>query len=106
MPSTGKRVERDRAGDPEERAALLVREADEFMADVLRPGRWPQRRTIERFLDGDRLDRVLALYREAMRLDPLEPAYPWNLASALRRLGLNDLALSFVERAKIGRAHV
>jgi thioredoxin-like negative regulator of GroEL len=34
-----------------------------------------------------------------MRLDPTEPAYPWNLGSAMNRLGLNDLALGFLTRA-------
>jgi hypothetical protein len=34
-----------------------------------------------------------------MRLDPQEPSYPWNLASALNRLGINDLALGFMVRA-------
>lgn len=81
------------------RAAELVREADRLIAAALKPGRWPQRRTVERFLEADRLERVLALYSEAMRLDPAEPAYPWNLASALNRLGLNELALAFIERA-------
>lgn len=39
------------------------------------------------------------MYSRAMRLDPDEPAYPWNLAGILSRLGLNDLALSHIERA-------
>jgi tetratricopeptide (TPR) repeat protein len=34
-----------------------------------------------------------------MRLDADEPAYPWNLASAMNRLGFNDLALGFLSRA-------
>lgn len=80
-------------------AAELVGEADELVAEVLKPGRWPQRRTVERFLDGDRLERVLSLCGRAMRLDPDEAAYPWNLASTLNRLGLNDLALGFITRA-------
>lgn len=80
-------------------AVALVGEADELIAEVLKPGRWPQARTVERFLQGDRLERVLALYGRAMRLDPAEPAYPWNLASTLNRLGLNDLALGFLTRA-------
>jgi tetratricopeptide (TPR) repeat protein len=81
------------------RAAELVARADGLIAEVVAPGRWPRRRTVERFLDGDRLQRVLGLYTEAMRLDPDEPAYPWNLASTLNRLGLNELALGFIERA-------
>jgi len=39
------------------------------------------------------------LYSRAMRLDPDEAAYPWNLASVLNRLGLNDLSLGFMMRA-------
>ena len=54
---------------------------------------------MERFLEGDRPGRVLSLYCEAMRLDPLEPAYPWNLSSKLYRLGLPELALAFSQRA-------
>ncbi len=34
-----------------------------------------------------------------MLADPDEVAYPWNLASTLNRLGLNDLALGFIARA-------
>ena len=74
------------------------------MFDILKPGRWPQRRTVERFLGDDRLERVLLLYSRAMRLDPDEAAYPWNLASVLNRLGLNDLSLGFMTRA-IHAAH-
>lgn len=82
-----------------EQALRFVEEADLLVSEVLPGSRWPQRRTIERFLATDRLERVLALYSRAMRLDPDEPAYPWNLAGVLSRLGLNDLALSHVERA-------
>ena len=103
MASTGKPKVAAGAGAPsasvEARAAELVRKADELVYAVLRPGRWPRRRTVERFLEGDRLERVLALYREAMVLDASEPAYPWNLASTLNRVGLHELALAFVERA-------
>ncbi|MBA2428762.1 MAG: hypothetical protein H0V55_03445 [Thermoleophilaceae bacterium] len=85
-------------------AVELVGEADDLVSEALKPGRWPQRRTVERFLEEDRLERVLTLYGRAMRLDPDEPAYPWNLASALNRLGLNDLSLGFMTRA-IHAAH-
>jgi hypothetical protein len=34
-----------------------------------------------------------------MRLDAAEPAYPWNLGSAMNRLGVNNLALEFLTRA-------
>jgi hypothetical protein len=34
-----------------------------------------------------------------MELDPEEPAFPWNLASSLSRLGLNALALAYIEEA-------
>jgi tetratricopeptide (TPR) repeat protein len=81
------------------KAEALVGEADELLAEALTPGRWPEPETAERFLSEGKLDRVLALYGQAMRLDPSEPAYPWNLGSAMNRLGLNDLALGFLARA-------
>jgi len=81
------------------RAIELVAAADALVAEVLSPGRWPQARTVDRFFEGDRLERVLALYGHAIRLDPEEPAYPWNLAALLRRLGLNELALGYLQRA-------
>jgi hypothetical protein len=80
-------------------AARLVGEADQLLAMVLPPGCWPDATTVDRFLREEKLDRVLSLYGRAMRLDPSEPAYPWNLASAMSRLGLNDLALGFMARA-------
>lgn len=81
------------------RAEQLVGEADELLVDGFGPGEWPETQAIERFLSEGKLDRVLALYGQAMRLDPTEPAYPWNLGSAMNRLGLNDLALGFLTRA-------
>lgn len=74
------------------RAQELVDEANALVAEVLAPGRWPQARTVERFLEGDRLERMLSPYTLAMAVDPDEVSYPWNLASTLNRLGLNDLA--------------
>jgi tetratricopeptide (TPR) repeat protein len=81
------------------RAEELVGHADELLADVLAPGDWPAATAVEEFLSEGKLDRVLALYGQAMRLDSAEPAYPWNLGSALNRLGVNDLALGFMTRA-------
>jgi tetratricopeptide (TPR) repeat protein len=80
-------------------AVRLVTEADHLLTEVLKPGRWPQRRTVSKFLQTDTLPRVLTLYQAAMELDPEEPAFPWNLASSLSRLGLNALALSYIEEA-------
>lgn len=99
--STDERVESGHVelGSALASAAELVGEADELVAEVLTAGRWPQQATVERFLEGDRLQRVLSLYSRAMQLDPDESAYPWNLASTLNRLGLNDLALGFMTRA-------
>jgi len=103
--STGKREDGARAAEAEparKRAAVadsLAGEADELISQVLAPGRWPKPSTIDRFLADDRLERVLALYARAMRLDPDEPAHPWNLASTLNRIGLNDLALGYIVRA-------
>jgi tetratricopeptide (TPR) repeat protein len=89
----------DVAPEAAARAEELVGDADELLADVLPPGEWPEPRAVEGFLSEGKLDRVLALYGQAMRLDPQEPAYPWNLGSALNRLGVNDLALGFMARA-------
>jgi len=82
-----------------DKAERLVGEADELLAGAFKPGEWPETGVAERFLSDGKLDRVLALYGQAIRLNPTEPAYPWNLASALNRLGLNDLALGFISRA-------
>lgn len=81
------------------KAEALVGDADELLADAFGPGEWPDTEAVERFLSEGKLDRVLALYGQAMRLDATEPAYPWNLGSAMNRLGLNDLALGFLARA-------
>lgn len=105
MATTRERVgsvrERGAKSNKETRAEAveLVSAADELVAEVLQPGRWPQRRTVERFMEDDRLERVLALYGRAIRLDPDEPAYPWNLSATLSKLGLSDLALAFMTRA-------
>ena len=80
-------------------ARRLVAEADEILAGPLTPGRWPDAEEAGQFLARGELDRVLALYGRAMRLDSKESSYPWNLAVAMSRLGLNDLALAFMTRA-------
>jgi tetratricopeptide (TPR) repeat protein len=89
----------DAAPEAAARAQELVGDADELLAEVLTPGAWPGSDAVETFLDKGTLDRVLALYGQAMRLDPMEPAYSWNLGAALNRLGINDLALGFMARA-------
>ncbi len=73
--------------------------AEAILGRYLKPGRWAARRVRSRFVQCGELERVLALYEDAMATDPLEPAYPWNLAVALDRLGLHDLALAYVQRA-------
>lgn len=83
-----------RARPERRKAAALVDEADQLVSDVLSPGRWPQARTVRRFLGEGRLERLLSLYSEAIWLDPWEPAYPWNLSSVLRRLCQKELALA------------
>jgi tetratricopeptide (TPR) repeat protein len=93
-------ADREPAADGRRDAAVgLVDEADRLIAEALPPGRWPEDQVAEAFVVSGRLERALALYAQAMRLDPDEPAYPWNLASALGRLGLSDLALGFISRA-------
>lgn len=73
--------------------------AEAILGRYLKPGRWASAATRSRFLRGGELQHVLALYEAAMGEDPGEPAYPWNLASGLDRLGLHDLALVYVQRA-------
>lgn len=87
-------------------ARALVNQADKLVADVLEPTNWqPNVGAREAFRASEDFERFLGLYLRAMELDGLEPAYPWNLGSALNRLGRSDLALGFVGRAiKIGEA--
>ena len=80
-------------------ADALVQAADSVLAPYLPPGRWPTHRTVERFKNAHRLEYVLTAYAEAMEKVPDEPAYPWNLASALDRLRLPELALVYMARA-------
>jgi len=80
-------------------AAFLAAEAEEIIARFLPEGTWPQRRTVEKFLASGQLEHVLVLYNRAMLLDAKEPSCPWNFSGFLRRVGLNEMALAFVERA-------
>jgi tetratricopeptide (TPR) repeat protein len=82
-----------------EDAARLTEQAEAILGGYLKPGKWPTVRSSRRFLASGDLERVLSLYMRAMESDPLEPAYPWNLASSLDRLRLPDLALIFIRRA-------
>lgn len=86
------------------KARALVNQADKLLADILAPTAWqPDSRRRSAFLSSDDFERFLGLYLRAMDLDEFEPAYPWNLGSALNRLGRPDLALGFVSRAiKVG----
>lgn len=76
-----------------------MREAERILARYLRPASLPREETRRRFIESGDLERVLVLYTRATELDPNEPAYPWNLASSLRRLDEPQLALAFVEQA-------
>lgn len=80
-------------------AADLVGEADQLVAEFLEAGRWPQAKTVTRFLSEGRLERLLALYGQAMAMDRSEAAYPWNLSSVMRRVGQRELAQAFLTRA-------
>lgn len=82
-----------------ERASQLVDEAEATLGRYLVAGRWPNARVARKFRESDDLQIVLSLYTRAMEDDPGEPAYPWNLASALDRLRLPDLALVYIRRA-------
>lgn len=88
------------------KARALVNQADRLLAGALDPTSWQaDRRRLAAFLNSEDFERFLGLYLRAMDLDGLEPAYPWNLGSALNRLGRPDLALAFVGRAvKTGEA--
>jgi tetratricopeptide (TPR) repeat protein len=55
--------------------------------------------SVSEFVGSSDFDRFLGLYLRAMDEDPDEPAYPWNLAAALKRLGRPELALGFIGRA-------
>lgn len=105
MGSTNERKARSRgrrgssSAADRERAASLVDEADELVGSYVEPGRWPLAKTVRRFLADGGLERLLSLYGQAMALDPDEPAYPWNLSSALRRLGQFELAAAYLKRA-------
>jgi hypothetical protein len=98
--STPKPAETDPASAAERRrAADAVGEADHILWQYTKPGRMPSRAEARRFVDEGHLERVLALYLRAMRDEPDETSYPWNLASSLDRLYLSDLALPFIGRA-------
>jgi tetratricopeptide (TPR) repeat protein len=81
------------------RSEDYVNAAEVILGRYLKPGQWATEATASRFLRRRELERVLTLYEDAMATDPREPAYPWNLASGLDRLGLHDLALAYVQRA-------
>jgi hypothetical protein len=74
-------------------------EAERILGEFIRAGKLPGKAVADRFVAEGHLERVLACYAQAMREEPREFAYPWNLASSLDRLGLPDLALPFIARA-------
>lgn len=80
-------------------AGRLVEQAEAILARYLKPGQWPRAKAIGAFRRNRDLEPVLSLYAQAMESDPGEPSYPWNLASALDRLGLSDLAVIYMRRA-------
>lgn len=95
----GREAGRDPSREEVEQAAQLVEEAEHLIAEVLQPGRWPEPEEVRRFMSEGRFERTLSLYLQAIRLDPLEPAYPWNLASTLSRLGLSEVAYALIAQA-------
>ncbi len=100
MGSSGQQAEHDRDGDGSRRSALaLVKEAGRILTRYLRPASHPREETRTRFVQSGDLERVLVLITQAIELDPDEPAYPWNLASSLRRLDQPQFALAFIEQA-------
>ena len=100
MASTPKPAETGRGSATKRRlAASAVDEADRILWEYTKPGEMPSRPAARRFVDQGHLERVLGLYLRAMRDEPDEASYPWNLASSLDRLYLSDLALPFIGRA-------
>lgn len=97
MASTSKPVASSRGGVADEADAHPVDQAEEILESVQIPRATPAR--VTRFVSDGRLERVLALYSRAMREEPAESSYPWNLAASLDRLGLSDLALPYAARA-------
>jgi tetratricopeptide (TPR) repeat protein len=98
------RHEADAPGNGASRASVreavrLANEAERILGRHLKPGRWPSARVAESFREQGDLALVLSLYTRAMESDPAEPAYPWNLASSLDRLGVSDLAIAYMRRA-------
>jgi len=79
-------------------AGALVDEADQLLTEALKSAEG-EAGSAEGSLPVGMLERVLALDGAAIRLDPEEPAYPWNLGSALSRLGFSELAMGFLARA-------
>ncbi len=80
-------------------AVAAISAAEDVLVRYLAPGRGATKAGRSRFLRSGDLQRILTLYEQAMGMDPEEPAYPWNLASGLDRLGLHDLALVYIQRA-------
>ena len=100
MSSTRKHAETGLGKATEHNArGLAVAEANRILWGYTKPGQVPSRATARRFVDEGHLARVLSIYIRAMRDEPDEPSYPWNLASSLDRLYLSDLALPFIGRA-------
>lgn len=89
----------DRISDGAGRAAEMVEAADALAPPELWSADWPDDSAVTAFLQTDRFERILGLYCRAIRLDPAEPAYPWNLASLMGRLGFDDLAVAYLGRA-------
>jgi tetratricopeptide (TPR) repeat protein len=80
-------------------AVRFADDAEEILARYVKPGKWPSAKSIRAFRQHGDLESVLSLYEQAMEHDPAEPAYPWNLASSLDRLGASDLAVAYMRRA-------
>lgn len=73
--------------------------ADRLFGELIGPGHWPEEDEALRAVVDKRFSEGFAAYAKAMTLNPDAAEYPWNLASRLARLGLNDLALPFLIRA-------
>lgn len=99
-----RKLEADARGDGARREAIrdavrLADQAEEILGRYLKPGKWPHASSASGFREGGDLELVLGLYTRAMEKDSSEPAYPWNLASSLDRLGVSDLAIAYMRRA-------
>ncbi len=81
-------------------ARQQVTEAEELLGEGVPPrSSAGHDARVSQFAESEGFEHFLGLYLRAIDLDADEPAYPWNLAAALNRLGRPELALGYIGRA-------